>query len=130
MADGAGMAAAFNGQPGYSAVPSVQPSPPATPGGGVVAMQGTMPDGRSPNGKRPRAKVDGEAGTVNAPLSLQELTDAVYAIQPYLESTAGAVGYNCNLLNALVGRVNSIEATSAITISALEKLVERVNLNR
>ena len=81
-----------------------------TPAGANTPMQGVaVPDWKSPNAKRPRAKqADAEQGTSVKALSPEELTSAVTAIQSYLESTAGAVEWNCGLLNALVSRVNSV----------------------
>ena len=85
------------------------------------------PDARSPNGKRPRAKVAADDALADADLSPGELTAAVKAIQAYLETTAQAVGWNCDLLNALVTRVNTIEAVSVTSVTAFEALLARTD---
>ena len=60
-------------------------------------------------------------------LSRDELTAAVKAIQACLESTAKAVEWNCELLNALVTRTNTIEAISSTTVTAFEASVARTD---
>ena len=47
-------------------------------------------------------------------MSLPELSTAMNETQPLLRSTAEAVQWNCDLLNAVIGRVNSLEAWTKI----------------
>ena len=66
----------------------------------------------SPNGKRLRS--DQAAASGRPPLSQAEISTAVLEIQPLLRSTAEAVQWNCDLLNAVIGRVNSLKAWTKV----------------
>ena len=95
----------------FSAVPSGQ----TTPQGQALALAVIgAPDGRSPNGKRPRPREENQGGPARSPMTTAELTTAVMEMQPMLQITSEAVRWNCDLLNALIGRVNSIEAWTKI----------------
>ena len=96
----------------FSVVPSGQVTPSQT-GHSTAIVAVSAPDGRSPNGKRPRQVEEGQA-TARAPMSTAELTTVVGEIQPLIRNTAEAVQWNCDLLNALIGRVNTIEAWTKI----------------
>ena len=75
----------------------------------------TAPDGCSPNaraGKRTRQAADAPAAEGPGALTVVELTEAVQILQPDLKVTQDAVEWNGNLLNALVTRVNTLEAWS------------------
>ena len=90
--------------PSISAFPSTL----ATPHALTIASQSAdqaMPDGRLPNGKRPRAA---ESVTPPTPgqgpgaLSTVELTTAVLQSQPaMMKNTQDAIHWNCDLLNPL-----------------------------
>ena len=95
-----------------SIVPSGQATPSQQGQALAVAVIGA-PDGRSPNGKRPRQVEEGQA-PARAPMSTAELTTVVGEMQPLLRNTAEAVQWNCDSLNALIGRVNTIEAWTKI----------------
>ena len=66
----------------------------------------------SPNGKRPRS--DQAAASACPPLSQAETSTASLEIQPLLRSTAEAVQWSCDLLNAVIGRVNSLQAWTKV----------------
>ena len=65
----------------------------------------------SPDGKRPRS---GQAATGRPPLSPDETSNAFIELDPPVFSTAEAVQWNCNLLNAVVSSVNSLEAWTKV----------------
>ena len=70
----------------------------------VIALplaQQAVPNGMSPNGKRPRSD-QSAAGGGRPPMSLPELSTAMNETQPLLRSTAEAVQWNCDLLNAVI----------------------------
>ena len=48
------------------------------------------------------------------PLSPAETSTAVIELEPLVRSTAEAVQWNCDLLNAVIGRVNSLEAWTKV----------------
>ena len=88
----------------------------AAPSSSPIATE--IPTGRSPTAKRPldRASID-VATTGRRPMSVEDLTAGFYTLNEnnekeakLLQSTAKAVHYNADLLNALVSRVNSAEA--------------------
>ena len=66
----------------------------------------------SPNGKRPRS--DQAAASGRPPLSLAEASIAVLEMQPLVCSTAKAVQWNSDLLNAVLGRVNTLESWTKV----------------
>ena len=74
----------------------------------VIAPPQAVPNGMSPNGKRRRS--DQSAAGGRAPMAVPELSTAMIELQPLVKSTAEAVQWNCDLLNAVIGRVNSFEA--------------------
>ena len=43
-----------------------------------------------------------------------ETSSAVMEMRPLLQSTAEAVQWNCDLLNALIGRINTIEGWTKV----------------
>ncbi len=47
-------------------------------------------------------------------MSVPELSTAMIEMQPLVRSTAEAVQWNCDLLNAVIGRVNSLEAWTKV----------------
>ena len=105
--------AASGTNPSFSLVPSGAASPTAAgmDTSGTVPGQ-AVPNGMSPNGKRPRS--DQSPATGRPPLTLPEVSTAVNEMQPLLRSTAEAVQWNCDLLNAVIGRVNSLEAWTKV----------------
>ena len=109
IATPAAIAAAPMNVQGFSLVPSGTVSPAA--GGGPPQPQ-AVPNGMSPNGKRPRS--DEAAVSGRPPLSVPELSTAVLEVQPLVRSTTEAVQWNCDLLNAVIGRVNSLEAWTKV----------------
>ena len=80
-----------------------------------------VPEGRSPNGKRPRSDVATSSGPS---MSLGETSSAVMEMRPLLQSTADAVQWNCDLLNALIGPVNTIEGWTQLAEPAITKTSE------
>ena len=105
---------------------SMVPSGAATPTG-AQSQPGAhqlVPDGMSPNGKRPRS--DQSAATGRSPLGPSETSTAVLEIQPLLRSAAEAVQWNCDLLNAVIGRVNSLEAWTKVAESQVTASTEFV----
>ena len=76
----------------------------------------------SPNGMRPRS--DKSAALGRPPLSPTETSTAVLELQPLFRSTAEAVPWNCDLLNAVIGRVNSLEAWTKVAEPQVTKANE------
>ena len=66
----------------------------------------------SPDGKRPRS--DQAAAFWRPPLSEPELSTAVLELQPLVRATAEAVQWNCDLFNAVIGCVISLEAWAKV----------------
>ena len=90
-------------QGGYSIVPSGAATP--VPVGEMPPAQAAqaVPDGRSPNGKRPRSQL--ATSSASGPsMTLAETATAVLEMRPLVQSTAEAVQWNCDLLNALITR--------------------------
>ena len=85
---------------------SIVPSGAATPVGIAPVAQSVL-DGRSPNGKRPRSDISTSSGPAMNPA---ETATAVSEMRPLVQSTAEAVQWNCDLLNALITRVYTIES--------------------
>ena len=104
---------------GFSLVPSRVASPAA---GGVPPQPQAVPNGMSPNGKRPRS--DQASALGRPPLAVPELSTAVLEMQPLVRSTAEAVQWNCDLLNAVIGRVNSLEAWTKVAESQITAAAE------
>ena len=92
------MAMAQPDQLNFSIVPSGSETPAPMPGVQTQEPQ-PVPDGRSPNGKRPRSDT---VLTGKAPQSPDETGSGVLEMQPLLRSTAEAVQWNCELLNAVI----------------------------
>ena len=88
------------------------------------AAHQSVPDGMSPNGKRPR--FDQSAATGRPPLSPAETSTAVLEIQPLLRFTAEAVQWNCDLLNAVIGRVNMLESWTKVAEPQVTKAADFV----
>ena len=109
MASGPQNMQSFSLVPSGAATPSPSPSPPHQ----------SVPDGRSPNGKRPRA--DQSVATGRPPMTLPEVSTAVLEVQPLLRSTAEAVQWNCDLLNAVIGRVNNLESWTQLAEPTISK---------
>ena len=86
----------------------------------MTTIQQAKPDGKSPNGKRPRP-AEALEQQARAPLSQAELESAVSEMKPLVQSTADAVHWNCDLLNALIGRVNALEAWTKIAEPEIAK---------
>ena len=94
----------------------------ATPGGaapGVVAMIGdTVHSGQTPNAKRPVNKdTIAVAGGGSRPMSMDDLIGGFHNIanlqqrdDKYVDDISKVVAWNASLLNALVSRVNGMEA--------------------
>jgi len=88
-----------------------------------------VPTGRSPTAKRPldRASIE-TAITGRRPMSVEDLTGGFYNLHEntekeakLLQSTAKAVHYNADLLNALIARVNSAEAAMQLCSEGMAK---------
>ena len=47
-------------------------------------------------------------------MTVPELSTAMIEMQPLVKSTAEAVQWNCDLLNAVIGRVNALEAWTKV----------------
>ena len=99
----------------FSRVPSQSPTPGA---GGATAgtpRDQAMSDGRSPNGKRPRpAESDAQPGQGPGATSAVELTTSVLQLQPAMKSTQDAVHWNCDFLNAMITRGNTLESCTKL----------------
>ena len=121
MASFAEAAAAMNAAGNHpfpaSAVPTPAPQtspPPTTP------MQGVHPSGQTPNAKRPRAREGGTA--IQSPpvaMSLDAVSAGFHALfaqvqtgAQYADDMGESVTYNSTLLNALISRVNALEAAA------------------
>ena len=95
---------------------SIVPSGAATPVGVAPAPVQAVPNGRSPHGKRPRSDMATSSGPVMNPA---ETAAAVSEMRPLVQSTAEAVQWNCDLLNALIIRVNTIEGWTQVAEPAI-----------
>ena len=95
---------------------SIVPSGAATLVGGGPQTAQSVPDGRFPNGKRLRSDISTSSGPAMSP---PETSTAVSEMRPFLQSTAEAVQWNCDLLNALIGRVNTIEGWTKVAEPAI-----------
>ena len=93
----------------FSIVHSVAVSPALR---GLQPQPQAVPNGMSPNGKRPRS--DQAAASGRPPLSPAETSTAVLEMQPLVRSTAEAVQWNCDLLSAVIGRVNTLESWTKV----------------
>ena len=102
---------------------SIVPSGAVTPavGTSVIAPQ-AVPNGMSPSGKRPRS--DQAAASGRPPLSPAETSTAVLEMQPLVRSTAEAVQWNCDLLNAVIGRVNTLESWTKVAEPQVTKAAD------
>ena len=99
--------------PSFSLVPSGA-APPAVTDVFVIAPQPqAVPNGMSPNGERPRSD-QAPAASGRPPLSAPELSTAVLELQPLVRSTAEAVQWSCDLLNAVIGSVSSLESWTKV----------------
>ena len=98
--------------PIFSLVPSGTASPAVMDVSVIAPQPQAVLNDTSPNGKRPRS--DQASVSDRPPLSLPELSTAVLEPQPLVRSTAQAVQWNCDLLNAVIGRVNSLEAWTKV----------------
>ena len=104
-----------NQQAGFSLVPSGA----TTPGGAQPTQP--VPNGGSPNGKRPRSDIATSSGPVMNPA---ETASAVAEMRPLVQSTAEAVQWNCDLLNAVIGRVNNLESWTQVAEPTITKAGE------
>ena len=111
-------------QQGMAAAISETQSVAATPGG---TQQPQVPTGSTPNAKRPldRASIQ-VAQTGSRVMSQEDLSAGLYHLQrlqqrdeQHLASTADAVHHNSPLLNAVVGRLNSLEAVTKLTTDSM-----------
>ena len=76
----------------------------------ALGQRQAVPDGRSPDGKRLRQVAETAPGGAPGSLSTVKLTTAVLQLQPERKNTLDAVHWNCDLLNAVITRVNTLEA--------------------
>ena len=90
----------------------------------AIGQGPAVPDGRSPNaraGKRPRQDADASPARGPGALSVVELATAVLQLQPELKHTQDAVEWNGNLLNALITRVNTLEAWNNFVVPKIAR---------
>ena len=123
----AGMAAAMSQQPSPATSPTQAVTP--IPGGGGPGPSGSTPNAKCPmdrtsidvalSGTRTMSAEDLSAGFLN--LQLLQAHD-----ETFQSNVASAVQYNADLLNLIVTRVNTLEATvtlaSANTMEGLQKV--------
>ena len=115
----------------FSLVPSGAASPAVMDVSVIAPQPQAGPNCMSPNGKRPGS--DQAAASGRPALSLPEASIAVLEMQPLVRSTAEAVQWNCVLLTAVIGRVNSLGALAKvaepqITAAAEFTIVHEVQL--
>ena len=110
---------------------AVAMSPSPTPS---LSQQGRVPSGRTPNAKRPITPdtID-VSNTGDRVLDLADMTAGfnnlskqVSRDSQLLDSTSKAVEWNSQLLNALITRVNTLEAGSTVARQKVDSLTSEV----
>ena len=75
----------------------------------VFPQDQAMPDGRSPDGKQPcPAESDAPPGQGPGVMTAVELTTAVLQLQPVMKNIQDAACWNCDFVNAVITRVNTL----------------------
>ena len=112
---------AYGGAMGIT--PIASPAVPGTPRDGP-------PSGSTPSAKRPREREEqATSGGLHTIMSLQELTDGFHELgakcavdATHLGTTATAVAWNADLLNALILRVDKVEMHAGVVRAKVDQM--------
>ena len=122
---------AFNVPMGDFQAAAVAMSPSPAPS---LSAQGRVPSGRTPNAKRPiTPDTINVSNTGDRVLDLADMTAGFNTLSKQvsrdsqlLDSTSKAVEWNSQLLNALVTRVNTLEAGNNVMSQTVDSLTKEV----